>query len=115
MKNPFKQSESDFQKQVIEYAHLLGYKVAHFRSVCVKRKNGTESWQTPVQADGEGFPDLIIIRERDGRMVVAELKSNVGKLSKKQTVWISLFRSGGTEAYVWRPSDWNEIEKVLRG
>ena len=103
--------EDDFQRTVIELAQTLGWRVAHFRSVQVVYKNRT-AWQTPVQADGRGFPDLLMLRE--GRQLVAELKSEAGELSQEQAEWLAAFQSGHVEAYVWKPSDYDTIEGVLQ-
>jgi len=69
-------------------------------------------WRTPVEADGAGFPDLVLLR-RD-RLLVAELKVGQGKLSREQSSWINGFRAAGILACVWRPDNWDEIEETLR-
>ncbi len=101
-----KQSEADFQKQVIQLARLYRWKVAHFRAAMNKRG----MWQTPVQADGAGFPDLLMVRDR---VIAAELKSEKGKTSPEQDAWLAQFRAAGIETYVWRPADWDELVRVL--
>ena len=104
------QTEKDFQEDVISLAHNLGWRVAHFRSVPVKR-GGSVRWETPVQADGRGFPDLILVRER---AIAAELKTATGKLSADQTDWLDALRDAGVEAYLWRPADVDDIFDILR-
>lgn len=106
------QRESDFQAQVIQLARLLGWRVAWFRPVRVQRRNGTVYHETPVGADGKGWPDLILTRA--GRLVAAELKSERGRLTAEQAAWISALRAAGVEVFLWRPSQWREIEEVLR-
>ncbi len=101
-----KQSESDFQKQVIQLARLYKWKVAHFRAAMNRRGQ----WSTPVQADGAGFPDLLMVRDR---VIAAELKSEKGKTSPEQDEWIAQFRTAGIEAFVWKPADWDAIVEVL--
>ena len=108
-------SEKEFQETVIDLMHTLGYRVAHFRPAM----NARGDWRTPVAADGKGFPDLVAIRpdkfgRYNGRVVFVELKSDKGKLSKEQAEWIADLGSAGAETYVWRPSDWNELVKILR-
>jgi hypothetical protein len=100
------QKEYSFQRQVIAFAALHGWRTAHFRPGMNRRGE----WQTAVQGDGSGFPDLILIRER---VVWAELKSETGVVSGEQRVWIDALVRAGQEVYVWRPSDWAEIEEVL--
>lgn len=109
---PSNVSEESFQKQVIALAHWFGYKVAHFRRVRVQRKNGEVYYETPVQADGKGWLDLVLVRER---VIHAELKSQKGRLSKEQKEWIRWLEEAGQKCYVWRPSDMKEIVFTLRG
>ena len=101
-------SERDFQREVIAYARHKGWIVAHFRPA--KTNKG---WRTPVSADGKGFPDLLMVR--GDRMVVCELKSKLGKMSKDQNKWFKAFALVKGHIYVakWMPADWPEILKVL--
>jgi hypothetical protein len=73
-------------------------------------KNGT--WVTAVQGDGEGFPDLIMLRHN--RRIMAELKAAKGKVTPKQEAWLESAKQADIEVYVWRPSDIETIEKILR-
>lgn len=102
---PAKQSESDFCKQVIQLARLYGWKVAHFRPAMTKH-----GWRTPVQGDGKGFPDCILVRNK---VIVAELKSEKGKPSAEQVEWLDRFRAAGCEAYLWKPEDWDDLVAIL--
>ncbi|MBA4187575.1 MAG: hypothetical protein C0467_06105 [Planctomycetaceae bacterium] len=100
-------TEADFTAQVIQLAHIHGWKVAHFRPA-----ETAKGWRTAVQGDGAGFPDLILVKA--GRPVVyAELKSDGGKTSSAQDMWLETLRLTPSQAFVWRPDDWPEIEKVL--
>ena len=99
-------SEADFQSQVIAYAQLRGWKVAHFRTVKTVRKDGSVRYMTPVQADGAGFPDLCMVR--NGVVLFAELKREQGKVEPEQEEWLA--ELGG---YLWRPGDWKAIERIL--
>lgn len=104
-------TEKEFQKQVIELAQLFGWRVAHFRAARVIR-GGTESWRTPVEADGAGFPDLVLAK--GGRVLFVELKTDSGLsgLSDAQRDWLAAL---GPQAVVWRPADWETIEATIRG
>lgn len=104
-------TEADFQRQVLQLAKLCGWLVAHFRSVRVQRANGSTYWQTPVQGQGEGFPDCVLLRK--GRQVVCELKVGRNKTTEEQEQWLEAFRLAGAEVYLFRPEDWSDIEKVL--
>lgn len=105
-------TEKELLANVIETARIFGWKVAHFRSVPVKRGKRVV-WETPVQADGAGFPDLCLVRER---VVFAELKVGYNKPSEAQDDWINCLRKAGVEAYLWREADWLDgaIPDVLR-
>jgi len=104
-------TEEQFQQQVIDLAHTLHYRVAHFRSVRVQRKNGEVFYQTPVAADGAGWPDLVLVRPE--RVIFAELKSETGEPSPEQVAWLKAIDAGGGEAYCWRPSEWDDLVAVL--
>ncbi len=112
-------SEAAFQAQVIQLARLKGWRVAHFR----KAQNGKGQWRTPVAADGAGFPDLVLVRDR---VIFAELKTNAGQLSPDQRAWRNALADvgsghchecGGVTEYlrweVWRPRDWDHITEAL--
>tara|TARA_R110000824_G_scaffold116919_2_gene268669 strand:- start:32 stop:346 length:315 start_codon:yes stop_codon:yes gene_type:complete len=96
--------EADFQRIVIDMAHLFGWRVAHFRKVQTHGR-----WITAVAADGAGFPDLVMAKL--GRVIFAELKTEKGRLSAEQKLWLKAL----PECVVWRPSDLDAIEGSLRG
>ena len=111
-------SERDFLATVVEYAQLKGWRVAHFRPGMTSRidKSGKPVWVTPVQADGKGFPDLVLAR--DGQLLFIEAKSEKGKLSKDQQKWFwelskVAYSSPRVGGHLWRPSDWSNIETML--
>jgi hypothetical protein len=109
------QTEAEFQQLIIDAAHYLGWRVAHFRGVRVQRKDGTVFYQTPVQADGEGFPDLVLVNPTQQRVIYAEVKSEMGRLSAAQIAWKVILEAAGQDYRLWQPKDWDEIEKTLRG
>ena len=103
-------NEAQLQSAVLELAQALRWLRAHFRPAMT-----VKGWRTPVEGDGAGFPDLILVR--DGRLVVAELKGPAGKLSTPQELWLVAFSTvPGVECYVWKPEHWRsgEVESVLR-
>ena len=106
--------EKDFQKQVIELARLLGWRVAWFRPVRIQRMGGGCYFETPVGADGKGWPDLVLVRRE--RCLFRELKMEDGKgTSPEQDAWLAAFLAAGLDAKVWWcPRDWPEIEESLR-
>ncbi|MFA5048910.1 MAG: hypothetical protein WC516_07855 [Patescibacteria group bacterium] len=106
--NKLKVSEESFQRTVIDLAHTYGYKVAHFRKA--RKSNG--DWITPVGADGKGWLDLILANKDKRDFIVAELKSEDGKMTKEQKMWFGTLKQCCHSVYVWRPSDYEDI--VLR-
>ena len=108
-----KVSERELQGVVIDLAHTLGWKVAHFRSVATRRPDGSVRYMTPVQADGAGFPDLVLVR-RD-RILFVELKAQRGQLETAQLDWLGALRFAGAETHVWKPAHYfaGDIERTL--
>lgn len=102
------ESEASFMASVLDYAKLRGWRRAHFRPA--QKKNG--GWITAVQGDGAGFPDLVLVRGH--RVIYAELKSERGKLSDEQARWIADLEAADQAVFVWRPSDWADVERILR-
>lgn len=94
-------TEAALQAAVIELARWAGFLHMHI----------TDS----RKSSGVGFPDLVLLHKRTGRLLFAELKSDIGKLSPEQWTWINALREGGTEAFIWRPADLTsgEIRRVL--
>lgn len=120
-------SEAELQQAVIDTARTFGWRCAHFRPA--RTKHG---WQTPVAADGKGFPDLVLVNRQTGRLIFAELKSDRGKTTPEQDDWLRDLQAvaaqiGETaypghgplhplEVHVWTPADWPErIVAILTG
>lgn len=99
-------TEREWQAQVIQFARLCGWKVAHFRSARTLR-----GWRTPVGADGEGWPDLFMTL--GARCLAAELKVGKRQPAIAQENWLAALRLAGVEVYVWYPYQWDEIVEVL--
>lgn len=57
-----------------------------------------------------GFPDRVLIRER---VIFAELKREKTKPTPEQIVYLDGLAAAGAEVYLWRPSDLDEIGRVL--
>ena len=70
----------------------------------------------------KGWPDRVLLRNGPGcsRLIFAELKSERGKLTPEQGEWLLALRLFGEdrdqaiEVYLWRPSDLDSIEEILR-
>ncbi len=90
-------AEKDWAQVVVDYATVQGWLV--YRT--------WNSIHSPA-----GYPDLTMVRGT--RLVVAELKSEKGRLSPHQKVWVAKLENvAGVEVYVWRPSDWPAVRDVL--
>ncbi len=59
-----------------------------------------------------GFPDLVLVRKV---VIYAELKSKTGRLTPEQKQWLDALTNAGQDCRVWRPTDWAEIERTLKG
>lgn len=95
--SPPKLTEARFQSQVVQYARLMGWRSYHTRD-----SRGSDA----------GFPDLVLVRRP--RVIFAELKADRGRLTDKQREWLAALTECAVESYLWRPTDWPEIERVLR-
>lgn len=108
-------SEGEFAAQVCEAAELLGWQWLHIRP-----GRTAHGWRSPISGPlGHGWPDLLLTRERDGRVVLAELKSNAGVVSPEQIRTLEYLRSvarrrpGTITVAVWRPIDFDAIVEIL--
>lgn len=83
-------------------AHALGWHGVHFRPA--RTRHG---WRVPVSGDmGKGWPDLVLVHPRRGRVIVAELKSDGGRVEAEQLGVLELFANvPGVLAVIWRPRD----------
>lgn len=72
-----------------------------------------------MEADGAGFPDLVLVR--NGHLLFVELKAAKGVLSLAQQEWIEQLGAvsvgvNRVQVYVWRPANWlnGDIERELK-
>lgn len=61
-----------------------------------------------------GFPDIVAVRGRTAELIFAELKREGKEPTRAQEEWIALLQLAGQRVYIWHPSDWPEIEEVLK-
>jgi hypothetical protein len=98
-------SEAAFQQRVMQYAKLCGWQVVHYKPATVQ----SGRFVTPVSGD-KGAPDLLLARR--GVVILAELKRQSGRTSPEQKTWLEHI---GTElGRLWRPADWDDIQRELR-
>lgn len=93
-------TEAAFQRQIITLARMLGWQEFHTHD---------------SRRSAEGFPDLVLCHPRLKLVVVAELKVGANQPTAAQVRWLQMLAACGIPAYRWRPEDWAEIERVLRG
>ncbi len=93
-----KMTEKEFGRQVEELARLSGWTYYH-------------TWNS--QNSVAGFPDYVFMKPP--RIIYAELKSEKGKVTRAQEYMLLTLNQCNQTTYIWRPSDWNDIEEVLRG
>jgi len=106
---PFQVTERQFQSAIIELAKWYGWLVFHPLPV----ENSKGVWRTAVAGD-TGFPDLVLAHSTRG-LIIAELKTGLGRTTEKQDLWLDTLRMAGAESYVWRPGHWPAIELRLSG
>lgn len=91
-------TEKEFMQQILDLARLSGW-------LCYHTHDSRRS--------APGFPDLVLVRPPV--VVFAELKTEVGKVQPEQREWLkALGGCEAVEARLWRPSDWPEVEEVLK-
>ena len=102
-------TEAEFQKQVITLAELYGWKVCHFHDSRRQIRPGVFIGDK----QSKGYPDLTLVHQRHG-VAWAELKRERGSLRPEQVAWIKSLQRAGQVAFVWRPSNWREIQRFLK-
>jgi hypothetical protein len=91
-------TERDLQTAVLDLCKLLGLRTFHTRTA-----RTADGWRTPVEGDGAGFPDLVIVGPAG--VLYRELKTDNGPLSPRQRQWLDDLRDAGQDVDVWRPKD----------
>lgn len=91
-------TERDFQRAVTDLLYICGWSWYH---VYDSRRSR------------HGWPDLAIWRP--GRFALRELKTDKGHLTPWQQATLHDLREAGVDVAVWRPAQWDEIERWIRG
>jgi hypothetical protein len=86
---------------------LFGWQSFHVRPAWTEK-----GYRSAVQGSGVGWPDLILVR--DGKLLVRELKSDHGTLSDAQREWLGRLSTAGLDTGIWRPCDFDLIERTMR-
>ena len=114
-------TEKDFQATVIDLARTYGWFVYH--QVDMGFQDPTTGKWKHSRRIGPGFPDLVLVHPKWGQLIFAELKAEKGKIKPHQQEWLDALptarskdKPGHTHMVaVWRPSDLDDIERILRG
>jgi hypothetical protein len=103
-------TEAELQRLVVDAASLLGWSWLH-----VRPGRTLTGWVTPTTGPlGLGWPDLTLIRARDRRVLLLELKAAKGVVSAVQATCHELLRSAGLDVRVVRPRDIDALLDLLR-
>jgi hypothetical protein len=94
-------SEKSLQRAVMDMARVYGFLVYHVPD--------------SRHVTSAGFPDLVLLHTKTGRLLWVELKSDTGRIRPEQHLWINRL-SMRHEVYVWRPTDLlsGSIKSVLQ-
>lgn len=84
-------SERAFQQGVLKLARFHGFALAYHTH--------------DSRRSAPGFPDLVLVNPRTGRVLWRELKTNKGRVSPEQRAWLDGLAAAGMDAGVWRPND----------
>lgn len=104
-------TERQFFEQLRDLAHLLGWRIVHFRAARTKW-----GWETPVAGDGKGYPDTLLVSIAQCRVIWAELKRHgprAAPLTAEQGDWHRYLHGAGFECYTWTPGQLDEIQRIL--
>ncbi len=93
-------TEAQMARAIIAAARFTGWRVAHFRPA-----RTIHGWRTPVQGDGAGFPDLVLLHPDAGLTWWCELKAHRGHLSPEQREWARDLGQCGQRFIVCRGRD----------
>ena len=100
-------TEAAFKNSIIDIATRYGWFVHHD----LPAMNRRGQWATHVQGN-TGFPDLVLLNAK-GVLVFAELKTDIGRLSKQQEQWLDRLDLSACIVQVWRPNQMPTIIKFL--
>ena len=103
-------TEAELQQLVTDAATAYGWSWLHIRA-----GRTMHGWRVPIEGPlGAGFPDLALVRPRDRRVMLLELKAAKGVVSAIQATKHELLRCAGLDVRVVRPGDVDALFEVLR-
>lgn len=92
-------TEKQWQKQVVQLAIQLGWKKAYHTFDSRRSQSG--------------FPDLVLVRDRILYAEIKRMPRVASPLTATQREWLDALAAAGGETYLFRPSDLDEIARVL--
>lgn len=103
------------QAAILVEAKRQGWLRAHFPPVRTEMRpgSGEMTWRVPVGADGKGWPDIFLLRER---AIAMEIKGDGDAMRPDQRKWRSAFLMAGIQHLVVTPKMWmsGEVDDILR-
>ncbi len=92
-------NEKELQDEVVQLATKLNWSHYHtYRS----------------EKSDKGFPDLVLVNpNKGGRVIYAEIKSDTGRVTQEQEVWLDMLAMCDQEVYVFYPKHLDEILGIL--
>lgn len=92
-------TEKQLMQTVIDAARLLNYNVYHTHN---------------SRRSEAGFPDIVALRQRDGRRYAIECKTAKGTPTPAQIDWLAAFSACGIPSLIVRPDDLDTVLETLR-
>lgn len=106
-------SEDALKGYVMDLLTKTGWLIHHDRPARGQKEG---EWRTHIEGH-PGFPDIVAVHPDEGRLLIAELKSEKGRYRPGQKEWLealdyaTVICGGGLDGRrvtvcTWRPSDW---------
>lgn len=73
--------------QILRELGSAGYLAHAEPKALAEDRYGRRGWRTPTQGP-KGWPDIVAVRDHDGRIVVAEVKTGSGRPTPEQRRWL---------------------------
>jgi hypothetical protein len=108
------QPERDLLERILGLAGGYGWVASYRPDTC----EAQETVPTGAGADA-GFPNLVLLQPRHGRLVFAAVTNPGGRVTGEQAVWLDGLARVAERSWdavrvvAWCPSDWDEIRRVL--
>jgi len=123
-------TEAQWVSQVEDLALIGGWRCYRVTNSTreIMRRGGARVRVRNVNASGVGFPDMVLVHRRRGRLLFVELKrgrrtaGGTYSVTPEQEAWLAdlravgeVWRTPAIGVHVWRPEDIAEVTSVLVG